>query len=32
VRRGSALLVADVDEHPRADDARLRRAIAHLTP
>lgn len=28
----SALLIADVDEHPRADDARLRRAIAHSTP
>jgi integrase/recombinase XerD len=28
----SALLVADVDEHPRADDARLRRAFGHSTP
>ena len=28
----SALLVADVDEHPRAEDARLRRAIAGSTP
>lgn len=28
----AALLVVDVDEHPRADDARLRRAIAHSTP
>jgi len=28
----SALLVADVDEHPRAEDARLRRAITGSTP
>jgi integrase len=27
-----ALLIADVDEHPRSEDARLRRAIAHSTP
>ena len=34
LRRGeaAALLVADVDEHPRADDPRLRRAIARSTP
>lgn len=28
----AALLVIDVDEHPRAEDARLRRAIAQSTP
>lgn len=28
----SALRIGDVDEHPRADDPRLRRAIAHSTP
>ncbi len=27
----AALLIADIDEHPRADDPRLRRAIAHST-
>ena len=28
----AAVLIADVDEHPRADDPRLRRAIARSTP
>ncbi|MGI8731367.1 MAG: tyrosine-type recombinase/integrase, partial [Solirubrobacteraceae bacterium] len=28
----AALLIGDVDEHPRADDPRLRRAIARSTP